>query len=154
MTQPHQMQILIVEDNRADAKLAAALIEETGFPTHITLISDGEEALHAMEMASKDKTLAPDLILLDINLPKRNGHEILEYIRERGLLEETFVAICSGSNSIEDMKRARRNMANAYLQKPIGHDEMEMMINCLRRILYSLNEGVWINGFYLNDLRS
>jgi CheY-like chemotaxis protein len=141
MLEKRQMQVLIVEDNKADARLVRALIEETGLPIKITLIGNGEEAIRMMKAASRGETPAPDLILLDINLPKRNGHEVLAYIRGDSRVADTCVAMCSGSDSFEDMERARSNKANAYLQKPIGTEEMDLMVSSLRQILISLNEG-------------
>jgi len=71
------MQVLIVEDNNTDAQLVRALVEETGFPINITFVGNGEDTIHMMKSASRGESRAPDLILLDINLPKMNGHEVL-----------------------------------------------------------------------------
>jgi chemotaxis family two-component system response regulator Rcp1 len=140
MTDQRRMQVLIVEDNKADARLVRALVEETGMPTDITMVRDGEGAIRMMECAEKGETPAPDLVLLDINLPRKNGHEVLTTIRELDRLAQTCVAMCSGSTSDEDIDRARINRANAYLQKPMGVEEMDEMVISLRKILTSLND--------------
>lgn len=98
------MRVLIVEDNKADARLVRALLEETGMPTQITMVGDGEKAIEMMESVANGERLAPDLVLLDINLPKKNGHEVLATIRDHARLAHTFIAMCSGSNSCEDMR--------------------------------------------------
>ncbi len=139
MTGRRHMRVLIVEDNKADARLVRALVEETGLPTDITFVRDGEGAIQMMESAAKGDAAIPDLVLLDINLPKKNGHEVLASIRGDDRLAHTFVAMCSGSDSIEDRARACGNGANEYLQKPMGLEEMETMVTSLRRILISLN---------------
>jgi chemotaxis family two-component system response regulator Rcp1 len=134
------MRVLIVEDNKADARLVRALVEETGLPTEITLVADGEKAIQVIESAANGEGPAPDLVLLDINLPKKNGHEVLASIRDFECLANTFIAMCSGSSSCEDIRRCRNNGANAYLLKPMGLEEMEEVIVRLRNILVSLNE--------------
>jgi chemotaxis family two-component system response regulator Rcp1 len=133
--------VLVVEDNKADARLVQALLEETGLPTLITFVGDGEKAIEMMESAAKGEGPVPDLVLLDINLPKKNGHEVLASIREQARNAHTFVAMCSGSSSGEDIRRSRNNGADAYLLKPMGMEEMDEIINRLRGILVSLDQG-------------
>jgi chemotaxis family two-component system response regulator Rcp1 len=140
MIEERCMRVLIVEDNKADARLVRALLEETGMPTQITLVGDGEKAIQVMESAAKGNGHAPDLVLLDINLPKKNGHEVLASIRDSASIANTFIAMCSGSSSCEDIRRSRNNGANAYLLKPMGLEEMEEIVARLRNILISLNE--------------
>lgn len=135
-----RINVLIVEDNKADARLVRALVEETGMPTHIMLVGDGEKAIQVMESAARGEGITPDLVLLDINLPKKNGHEVLASIRESIGVAHTFIVMCSGSSSCEDIRRSRNNGANAYLLKPMGLEEMEDIIARLRNILISLSE--------------
>ena len=84
---------------------------------------------------------APELVLLDINLPKKNRPEVLASIRVMDRLAHTCVTICSGSNSKDDERQARNNGANAYLVKPVGMEQMDEMVENLRQMLMSLNEG-------------
>ena len=139
MISNRSMRVLIVEDNKADARLVQALLEETGMPTQITLVGDGEKAIEMMESAANGDGPAPDLVLLDINLPKKNGHEVLASIRDHASVAHTFIAMCSGSSSSEDIKRSRINGADAYLLKPMGMEEMDEIITRLKNILVSLN---------------
>ena len=145
MTEQHRIMVLIVEDNPADARLVKTLVEETGFPISITILRDGEGAIQFLALAAKGELPEPDLILLDINLPKKNGHEVLASIRKNGMLSNIYVAMCSGSNSEEDFAKARRNKANAYFIKPMGSEEMEAMVTGLRDILFSVSEGAEIS---------
>jgi two-component system, chemotaxis family, response regulator Rcp1 len=137
-----RINVLIVEDNKADARLVQALVEETGMPTRIILAGDGEKAIQVMESAAKGEGIVPDLILLDINLPKKNGLEVLNSIRESKGIAQTFIAMCSGSSSNDDIIRSRNNGANAYFLKPMGLDEMEDVTRRLRNILITLSEGL------------
>lgn len=140
MPKQRPMCVLIVEDNNADARLVSALVEETGLPTQIILVGDGEKAIEMMDSAAKGDRPAPDLVLLDINLPKKNGHEVLVSIKDNATKANTYIAMCSGSSSIEDIKRSRMYGADAYLLKPMGMEEMDEVIVRLRNILVSLNE--------------
>jgi two-component system, chemotaxis family, response regulator Rcp1 len=141
MIRQRSLRVLIVEDNKADARLVRALLEETGMPTQITMVGDGEKAIEMMQSIADGEGLAPDLVLLDINLPKKNGHEVLASIRDHSYLAHTFIAMCSGSSSCEDMRSSRNHGADAYILKPMGMDEMEEIITRLRKILMSLSEG-------------
>jgi CheY-like chemotaxis protein len=143
-----EMQVLIVDDNNADARMVRALLEATGMPTNITLVGDGEGAIRIMESASMGQRPAPDLVILDINLPRKNGHDVLTSIRAMDRLAHTCVAMCSSSNSNDDKRQARENGANAYLLKPMGLEEMEEMIVTLRHIFVTLNEEAVVAKFF------
>jgi two-component system, chemotaxis family, response regulator Rcp1 len=135
-----RLRVLIVEDNKADARLVQSLLEETGVPITVVLAGDGEKAIAIVESVAKGERPAPDLILLDINLPKKNGHEVLASIRELANNAQPFVAMCSGSSSDEDIRRSRNGGADAYLLKPMGMEEMDEIIDRLRTILVLLAE--------------
>jgi CheY-like chemotaxis protein len=126
--------VLLVEDNPADALLAAELIKETGIPASVTTVSDGEMAISTLEKLKVGGSGFPELILLDINLPKKNGHEVLKFIRDAHLAN-AFVAIYTGSSSPEDARNAAEHGADAYIIKPIGSKEMEWTIAKFREIL-------------------
>jgi len=130
------VRVLLVEDNPADSLLATELIRETGVLVKITTVSDGEIAISTLEKIVENQAETPDLILLDINLPKKNGHEVLRFIG-RAHLERTFVAIYTGSSSPEDERNAKEHGADAYIIKPIGSKEMERTIEIFRDILIS-----------------
>jgi two-component system, chemotaxis family, response regulator Rcp1 len=141
MLEQNHIQVLIVEDNQADVRMVKALVEETGLFTNITVIRDGEGAIQMMERVAKGESQAPDLILLDINLPRKNGHEVLAYIRGNDRIATTCVVMCTGCASLDDKAKAHDNGANAYLIKPLGLLEMDEMVVNLRCVLTSLNEG-------------
>jgi len=139
--QRREMQVLIVDDNKGDARMVRTLLEATGMPSNITLAGDGEGAIRIMERASMGQCPAPDLVILDINLPGKSGHDVLSSIRAMDRFAKTCVAMCSSSDSDDDKIQARENGANAYLLKPMGLEEMEEMVESLRHILISLHEG-------------
>ena len=132
--------VLLVEDNPADALLAAELINETGIKANITTVNDGELAITTLEEMWKSESDSPDLILLDINLPKKNGHEVLRFIRTAHIAK-AYVAIYTGSSSPEDKRNAEEHGADAYIIKPIGPVEMDRTVEMLRKILGSKLEA-------------
>ncbi len=136
----HPVSVLLVEDNPADALLATELLRETGVPINITTVSDGQIAISTLEKLIRYQMDFPDLILLDINLPKKNGHEVLEFI-ERAHLAKTYVAIYTGSSSPEDEMNAKAHGADDYIIKPIGSKEMERTIVKFRSILTAKANG-------------
>jgi CheY-like chemotaxis protein len=134
IAQSRSAHVLLVEDNPADALLAAELINETGIPSRITTVSDGEMAISTLQNLRVGDSNFPELILLDINLPKKNGHEVLKFIRDAHLAN-AYVAIYTGSSSPEDERNAAEHGADAYIIKPIGSKEMERTIVKFREIL-------------------
>ena len=140
MIRRRRMRVLLVEDNKADARLVQELLNQTGMPTQETLVGYGEMAIQVMEKAENGEGKAPDLVLLDIDLPKKNGYEVLASIKDYAREAHTYIAMCSGSSSYEDVRKAQFDGANAYLIKPTGVEEMEEIITRLRNILVSLDE--------------
>ncbi len=135
-TQP--LRILLVEDDLGDARLTQEMIHDTGFPVSIDLVRDGDQAIHALKEAMSERS-ALDLVLLDLNLPKKSGHEVLEFIRENDETVDVCVIIYTGSTSPDDMFRARENKANGYLMKPTNAEQMEEMTRKFRDLLSSPN---------------
>jgi len=135
------IRVLLVEDNPADTLLAKELILETGLNVHMNTVTDGEKAIDMIRRIKKGELEKPDLVLLDLNLPRRRGDEVLEIIRKDGGTKSLCVAIFTGSHSPEDLRKAGCR-ANAYLKKPIGPKEMDETIIRLREILlFSFNSN-------------
>jgi len=134
MSEDRAIRVLLVEDNPADTLLAKELIMETGLNVLVNTVTDGEKAIELIKKVWKGEVERPDLILLDLNLPRKRGDEVLEVIRMDGETRSLCVAIFTGSHSPEDLRRAGRR-ANAYLIKPIGPKEMDETIVKLREIL-------------------
>jgi len=116
--------VFLVEDNPADQLLAREIILAAHPDTRITVVEDGEKAIDAVEHWSKPDS--PDVVFLDLNLPRINGHEVLEHIKKRN--PHIPVIILTGSNSERDIERARRYNIADYIIKPIGLKELEEVI--------------------------
>ena len=111
--------VLMVEDNQADVFLMKEYLKEFIFPLHICVARDGEEALTALRQSlcfsSKQD---PDFILLDLNLPKMDGREVLAQIKADPGLKHIPVLILTSSTNEQDKITAHQNHATRYLQKP------------------------------------
>jgi CheY-like chemotaxis protein len=107
--------ILIVEDNPADAQILEMALERTGAPLQTVLMEDGVEALGYLTGGNPDRC---NLVLLDLNLPRLSGFEVLDHIRSRDDLKGLPVVVMSGSADANDVDRCYRSGANSYICKP------------------------------------
>ena len=128
-----QLDVLLIDDNQADIKLALHVIGED--PTRrVHVIRDGEEAMNVIMGCQPDiaQRWSLGLILLDLKLPKVNGFEILQALRERSALKTLPVVVLSSSNQDRDMQKSYALGANGYVQKPVDFDQFR---NVIRRII-------------------
>ncbi len=132
------LEVLLIEDNPADAYLACEYLNDTGYPVSVIRLQDGKAAIDYFEAISNGTKSTPDLVLLDLNLPKRNGQEVLEFIRRQD--QDVTVVIYSGSTSPLDRRRAEASSVNGYLVKPMTGDEMDEIVFQLKKVLKSINE--------------
>ena len=130
-----EIHILLVEDNEGDIVLAREALKEARIKNRITVITDGEKALEYL--FCNDNNRKPDLILLDINLPKVNGLEVLAKIKADEALKIIPVVMLTTSTSEQDVLDAYRNYVNCYINKPI---DLEEFIVVIRNI-----ESFWLN---------
>jgi CheY-like chemotaxis protein len=122
--QRNTIRILIVEDNRGDVVLVREAFKETGIDFELTHMADGEQALRYLHrVAGGAEAERPDVVLLDLNLPKRDGWELLDAIRRSPALASTPVVILSSSGNPEDAERAARTPLSIYIRKPCTLDE-------------------------------
>lgn len=108
--------ILLVEDNEGDILLTTEALAEAKTKFEISIARDGEEAIDLLNKVNQD---LPDLVLLDINLPKKNGHEVLQYIKTTPHLKKIPVIVLSTSSSPKDIDSAYNNQANCYVTKSV-----------------------------------
>ena len=118
------IKVLLVEDNPADQLLAREIIFAAYPEALISVVDDGEKAIDAVEHYSELDS--PDIIFLDLNLPRINGHEVLERIKR--INPQTQVIVFTGSTSEKDVAKARELDIVDYIIKPIGMKELEATI--------------------------
>lgn len=115
------VEILLVEDNPADARLAREALGASSVSANINVTRDGMEALALLRRATPyAHAPRPDVILLDLNLPRKNGREVLGEIKADAMLRCIPVVVLTTSNAPQDIQAAYAGHANAYLTKPLG----------------------------------
>lgn len=124
--------ILLVEDNEGDIVLTTEALEDSRFINKVSVARDGEQALHLLHQGLDDPDYPqPDLILLDVNLPRKNGHEVLKSIKENPELRSIPVIMLTSSAAESDIMRSYKNRANCYITKPV---EIEDFIKAIAEI--------------------
>ncbi len=112
-------QVLLVEDNPADANLVCEALSQSSLPNSVFAVSDGEEALQFLHREGKyADRFPPDLILLDLSLPRKDGRAVLAEVKSNPALRQTPVVIFSSSQSPQDIALSYELGANGYVCKP------------------------------------
>ena len=113
------MDILLIEDDAIHVKLIKRALEKGGYGKNITWLGDGEKAIKYLFPDDQRKPFFPRLILLDVNLPKINGIEVLKRIKEDSELKIIPVVMLTTSSNRLDMENCFRHCANSYIVKPL-----------------------------------
>jgi chemotaxis family two-component system response regulator Rcp1 len=126
------IEILLVEDNPGDVRLETEALKEAKILNHLSVVMDGAEAMEFLRRKGKCADAEkPDLILLDLNLPKKDGREVLAEIKADDDLRRIPVVILTTSKDEEDVLKSYDLHANAYIVKPLNLDQF---INAVRKI--------------------
>jgi CheY-like chemotaxis protein len=113
--------ILLVEDNPGDVRLTQEALKEGNLLNTLSVVMDGEEALDYLYQRGEYKDEShPDLILLDLNLPKRNGHEVLAEIKKDETLKRIPVVVLTTSEDEKDVLTSYNLFASSYIVKPVS----------------------------------
>jgi len=124
--------ILVVDDNAGDARLTLEALREAAVGAEVAAVPDGEEALAYLRgEGAHAGAPRPDLVLLDLNLPRRDGREVLAEIKSDPALHAIPVIVLSTSAAPHDVSESYANHANAYLVKPIGLDEFTQLVRSI-----------------------
>jgi len=132
------LEILLVEENPDDIKLVQAALSESPIPHRLTVLTDGEQALaYLRQHVPYGQAVRPDLILLNLNLPRKSGHDVLAEIKQDEALQSIPVIILSASQAATDIQRSYRLHANAYVVKP---EDVEGFCHVIQQI-----EAFWFS---------
>jgi len=135
-------QILLVEDNRADVFLLQEAMELADVPADLHVVTDGERALGFIDEADNDYDApCPSLVILDLNLPKKTGNEVLHYLRQSRKCRSARVLIVTSSDSEQDRASTAKLGADAYFRKPSGYDDYMRIGEIVKEMLTPTAEG-------------
>ena len=133
------IRILLVEDNPGDVRLIQEVFLEGKIFNSLDITRDGEEAVNYLHQEGDYKnTPIPDLILLDLNLPKKNGYEVLNEIKSDEHLRHIPVIILTASAAEEDIARAYNQYANCFLTKPIDLNQFITVVKQIKAFWLSI----------------
>jgi CheY-like chemotaxis protein len=136
---PRQIDILLVEDNPADVLLAREALGEANLPSTIHVVEDGVSALAFLRQVTPFAGVPrPTLILLDLNLPRKSGRDILAEIKRDPDLRAIPIVILTTSSAEEDVRRAYELYANCYIVKPFDYYSFVEAIQSIRHFWFSV----------------
>ena len=126
------LRILLVEDNYADARLFQIALKEVKPPVDLTVAADGEAAIGLLEThGSWDDPKRPDLVITDLNMPRKSGHELIAFIKASPTLRSLPVVVFSGSKNPAEVERSYQGGAASYVCKPGGPEPFFEVVHAL-----------------------
>jgi chemotaxis family two-component system response regulator Rcp1 len=136
LTRP--IEVLLVEDNPGDVRLTQEALKEGRLLNNLNVVEDGVEATEFLYKRGKySQAPRPDLILLDLNLPRKNGREVLQEIKADPDLRRIPVMVLTTSKAEQDLQKAYSLHANCYITKPV---DLDQFLNVVRSI-----ENFWFH---------
>jgi len=138
---PHSrpIQVLLVEDNPADVRLTRDALSEGKVVNELSVVTDGVEALRYLRReGSYAAAPRPDLVLLDLNLPRKSGREVLQEIKADPELRRIPVMVLTTSKADEDLDRAYSLHANCYIRKPVDLDEFLEVVRSIEHFWFTI----------------
>ena len=134
-----EIHILLVEDNEGDILLTTEALEDVKMVRKLTVVKDGKEAIDFFQGQEVKKTGGlPDLVLLDVNLPKKSGHEVLKFIKAEKGLKHIPVIMLTTSSSQKDIDLAYENYVNSYITKPMEVDQFFSVVSAIENYWMSI----------------
>jgi CheY-like chemotaxis protein len=131
------VEILLVEDSPSDTELTVEALREAKIRNHLSTVEDGVQAVEFLRREGKFAAAPrPDLIMLDLNLPRKDGREVLAEIKSDDSLKTIPVVVLTTSRAEQDVLRAYQHHANCYIAKPV---DFEKFLNVVRSI-----ESFWL----------
>ena len=133
------VEILLAEDNPGDVMLTRKALEQGKLANNLHVTTDGVDALEFLRQDGEyEDAPRPDLILLDLNMPRKDGQEVLEELRADDELRRIPVVVLTSSESKEDIVRSYELNANAYLTKPVDFDGFVEIVNRLENFWFQV----------------
>ncbi len=143
MEQKVNPRILLVEDNRGDIRLTQEALKESQLDIHLDVVMDGEQALDFLFKRNKYiDSVTPHIILLDLNLPKKTGLDVLKEVKSHDTLKRIPIILLTTSDAAHDISRAYNLHANCYILKPVDFEDFSKVIKLI--------ETYWFNTVQLS----
>lgn len=135
------IEILLVEDNAADIELTMEALKNTKLANNIEVCRDGVDAMRFLRREDEYKDAPrPSLILLDLNMPRKDGREVLEELKVDPELRTIPVVILTTSKAEEDIVRSYQLYANCYIKKPVSIDQLKIVVQNIENFWFGVVE--------------
>ena len=131
--------ILVADDDADDIFLLQRAFSKAHLSVNITYVRDGDEAIEFLQAATIAPTSLPKLFFLDLKMPRVDGFEVLEWVRQQPGLKRLPILVLTSSDEPEDINRAYDLGANSYLVKPFGNEYLENIVDSLNAYWLNLN---------------
>ncbi|MGD0815955.1 MAG: response regulator [Verrucomicrobiota bacterium] len=144
-TKSHPVEILLVEDSPSDTEITIEALREAKVRNHLNIVEDGVQALEFLRRQGKfGGAPRPDLILLDLNLPRKDGREVLAEIKSDDHLKTIPVVVLTTSRAEQDVLQAYKHHANCYVTKPVDFEQFLHVVQSIESfwlMLVTLPDG-------------
>lgn len=139
MQEGKTIEVLLVEDDPGDVELTLAVMKKSKLKINLSVVNDGEEAINYLyKKESFQDVKSPDLILLDLNLPRKDGREILKCIKQDKKMRLTPVVVLTTSEANEDIVRTYSYGANCFITKPIGLENFKRIVASIENFWFTV----------------
>lgn len=136
---PKPIHVLLVEDSPSDAKLLQTMMQVAKLYTRVVHVGDGAAALDYMyQRGPYSQSPRPDLVLLDLNLPKVNGFEVLHTLKDDPTLKVIPIVVMTSSSSEEDVLKSYQHHANCYVTKPVDFNQFQKIVQTLDTFWFTI----------------
>jgi two-component system response regulator len=133
------IEVLLVEDNPGDAELTRIALEDSKISVNLNVVEDGVEAMAFLRKQDKYSNVPhPDIVLLDLNLPRKDGREVLAEIKTDDNLKRIPVVVLTTSQAEEDIIKAYNLSANCYITKPVDFDQFVRIVQSIENFWFAI----------------
>jgi CheY-like chemotaxis protein len=131
--------ILVADDDPNDVFLMQRAVSKAGINANFRFVGDGEEAIRYLQSSDQQRNPTPDLMLLDLKMPRIDGFSVMEWLRTQPGLRRLLVIVLTSSDSVLDINRAYDLGANSYLVKPFGNEHLVKLLEYLQTYWLGIN---------------
>lgn len=133
------IRVLLVEDDEGDVELTREMMDYSKLKITLDVAMDGVEAMELLEERKSDSpSRLPDLILLDLNMPRKDGRETLEEMKDDPVLSRIPVVVLTTSSADEDIASSYTHGASCYVKKPVGLEEFAKVVESIDRFWFTV----------------